>query len=245
MDLENFRLFQFVAVGLLYNLYVSMFRNKKYGVWNFHLFLFQFVSKRFETSESVDLENFRLFQFVAVGLLYNLYVSMFRNKKYGVWNFHLFLFQFVSKRFETSESVDLEFFRLFQFVAVGILYYLYVSMFRNKKYGVWNFHLFLFQFVSKRFETSESVDLENFSLFQFVAVGLLYNLYVSMFRNKKNGVWNFHLFLFHFVSKRFETSESVDLKFFRLFQCFETKLKHLGLYSCTIYPICFNVSMFH
>ena len=170
---------------------------------------------------------------------------MFRNKKYGVWNFHLFLFQFVSKRFETSESFDLEFFRLFQFVAVGILYYLYVSMFRNKKYGVWNFHLFLFQFVSKRFETSESVDLENFSLFQFVAVGLLYNLYVSMFRNKKNGVWNFHLFLFHFVSKRFETSESVDLKFFRLFQCFETKLKHLGLYSCTIYPICFNVSMFH
>ena len=59
MDLENFRLFQFVAVGLLYNLYVSMFRNKKYGVWNFHLFLFQFVSKRFKTSESVDLEIFR------------------------------------------------------------------------------------------------------------------------------------------------------------------------------------------
>ena len=147
MDLEIFRLFQFVAVGLLYNLYVSMFRNKKYGVWNFHLFLFQFVLKCFETGESVDLEIFRLFQFVAVGLLYNLYVSMFRNKKYGVWNFHLFLFQFVSKRFETSESVDLEIFHLFQF---GLLYNLYVSMFRNKKYGVWNFHLFLFQFVSKQ-----------------------------------------------------------------------------------------------
>ena len=37
----------------------------------------------------------------------------------------------------------------------------------------------LFQFVSKRFETIESVDLDIFSLFQFVAVSLLFNLYVS------------------------------------------------------------------
>ena len=37
------------------------------------------------------------------------------------------------------------------------------------------------QFVSKRFETTESVDLDIFSLFQYVSVVLLYNLYVSMF----------------------------------------------------------------
>ena len=80
--------------------------------------MFQFVSKRFETIESVDLEIFSLFQFVSVVLLYNLYVSMFRNTRYGGWNFHLFLFQFVSKRFETIESVDLEIFCLFQFVSV-------------------------------------------------------------------------------------------------------------------------------
>ena len=79
------------------------------------------------------------------------------------------------------------------------------------------------------------MDLENFHLFQFVAVGLLYNLYVSVFRNKKYWVWNFHLFLLQFVLKRFETSGSVDLENFHLFQCFETKLKHLGLYNNSIY----------
>ena len=104
--------------------------------------MFQFVSKRFETIESVDLEIFCLFQFVSVVLLYNLYVSMFRNTRYGAWNFHLFMFQFVSKRFETIESVDLEIFCLFQFVSVVLLYNLYVSMFRNTRYGAWNFHLF-------------------------------------------------------------------------------------------------------
>ena len=218
--LEIFCLFQFVSVVLLYNLYVSMFRNTRYGAWNFHLFLFlfQFVSKRFETIESEDLDIFSLFQFVAVSLLYNLYVSMFRNTRYGGWNFHLFMFQFVSKRFETIESVDLEILSLFQYVAVSLLYNLYVSMFRNTRYWAWNFHLFLFQFVSKRFETIESVDLEIFCLFQFVSVVLLYNLHVSMFRNTRYGAWNFHLFMFQFVSKRFETIESVVLEIFCLFQ---------------------------
>ena len=96
-----------------------MFRNTRYGAWNFHLFMFQFVWKRFETIESVDLEIFCLFQFVSVVLLYNLYVnlyvSMFRNTRYGAWNFHLFMFQFVLKRFETIESVDLDIFSLFQY----------------------------------------------------------------------------------------------------------------------------------
>ena len=69
--LRHFRLFHFVSVVLLYNLYVSMFRNTRYGAWNFHLFLF-FVSKRFVTIESVDLEIFCLFHFVSVALLYNL-----------------------------------------------------------------------------------------------------------------------------------------------------------------------------
>ena len=84
------------------------------GIFTF--FCFKFVSKRFETIESVDLEIFCLFQFVSVVLLYNLYVSMFRNTRYGAWNFHLFLFQIVSKCFETIESVDLEIFCLFHFV---------------------------------------------------------------------------------------------------------------------------------
>ena len=227
-----------------------MFRNTRYGVWNFHLFLFQFVSKRFETIESVDLDLFSLFQFVSVSLLYNLYVSMFRNTRYGAWNFHLFLFQFVLKRFETTESVDLEIFCLFQFVSVVLLYYLYVSMFRNTRYGAWNFHLFLFQFVSKRFGTTESVDLEIFRLFQFVSVVLLYNLYVSMFRNTRYGAWNFHLFMFQFVSKRFETIESVDLEIFCLFQFVSVVLLYnlyVSMFRNTRYgawnfhPLCFSL----
>ena len=44
--------------------------------------------------------------------------------------------------------------------------------------GIFTFLIFLFQFVSKRFEIIESVDLEIFSLFQFVSVSFLYNLYV-------------------------------------------------------------------
>ena len=123
------------------------------GIFTFLCFsLFRNVWKRFETIESVDLDIFSPFQFVSVVLLYNLYVSMFRNTRYGAWNFHLFLFQFVSKSFETIESVDLEFICLFQFVSVVLLYNLYVSMFRNSRYGAWNFHLFcfsLFRNVSK------------------------------------------------------------------------------------------------
>ena len=130
---------------------------------------------------------------------------MFRNTRYGVWNFHLFMFQFVSKRFETIESVDFEILSLFQFVSVVLLYNLYVSMFRNTRYGTWNFHLFMFQFVLKCSKTIESVDLEIFSLFQYVSVVLLYNLYVSMFRNASMGagIYTFLCFsLFRNVSKQ-------------------------------------------
>ena len=66
---------------------------------NFHLFMFQFVSKRFKTIKILDLDIFSLFQFVSVVLLYNLYVSMFRNTRYGAWNFHVFMLQFVSNCF--------------------------------------------------------------------------------------------------------------------------------------------------
>ena len=205
VDLEIFCLFHFVSVVLLYNLYVSMFRNTRYGGWNFHLFTFQFVSKRFETIESVDLEIFSLFQYVSVVLLYNLYVSMFRNTRYGGWNFHLFMFQFVSKCFETIKILDLDIFSLFQFVSVVLLYNLYVSMFRNTRYGAWNFHLFMFQFVSKRFETIKILDLDIFSLFQFVSVVLLYNLYVLMFRNTRYGAVKFSPL---YVSVCFETFQN-------------------------------------
>ena len=152
-NLKFFSPFQFVSVSLLYNLYVSMFRNTRYGAWNFQLFMFQFVSKRFETIESVDLEIFSLFQYVSVVLLYNLYVSMFRNTRYEAWNFQLFMFQFVLKRFESIKILDLNILSLFQYVSASLVYNLYVSMFQNTRYGAWNFQLIcfsLFRNVSKQ-----------------------------------------------------------------------------------------------
>ena len=107
--------------------------------------------------------------------------------------------QFVSKRFETIVSVDFKIFCLFQFVSVVLLYNLYVSMFRNTGYGGWNFHLFMFQFVSKRFETIESVDFKILCLFPSVSVVLLYNLYVS-----KHQIWGLEFSPFY-VSVCFET----------------------------------------
>ena len=100
MDLEIFCLFQFVSVNiLLYNLYVSMFRNTRLGPGIF-TFLFQFVSKRFETIESVDLEIFCLFHFVSVVLQYNLYVSML---KHQIWGLEFSPF-YVSVCFETFRN---------------------------------------------------------------------------------------------------------------------------------------------
>ena len=77
------------------------------------------------------------------------------------------------------------------------------------------FTFLCFSLFSKRFETIESVDLDIFSLFQYVSVSLLYNLYVSMFRNINTWGPEFSPF---YVSACFETIESEDLDIFSLFQ---------------------------
>ena len=160
MDFNHFRLFQFVSVSLLYNLHVSMIRNTGYGVWNFQVFMFQFVSKRFETIESVDLEIFSLFQFVSVGLLHIIY--MFQCFKHQIWvpEFSPFLFQFVSKCFETSESVDFNHFHLFQFLCFNVL--------KHQIYLVYNFQLFMFQFVSKCFKVLKHQIIMGSGIFTFL-----------------------------------------------------------------------------
>ena len=130
-----------------------MLQNTRLWGPEFSPFLFQFVSKCFETSESVDFNHFRLFQFVSVSLLYNLYVSMFRNTRYGGWNFHLSMFQFVSIRFETIESVDLDIFSPFQFVSVVLLYNQMFQCFETPDMGagIFTFLCFsLFRNVSKQ-----------------------------------------------------------------------------------------------
>ena len=57
----NLKSVKFLFLLSIYNLYVLMFRNTRYGDRNFHLFMFQFVSKRFKTIESVEIDIFSLF----------------------------------------------------------------------------------------------------------------------------------------------------------------------------------------
>ena len=111
------------------------FETPEYGVWNFHLFMFQFVSKRFETIRILDLDIsacFNMFQTV----YYIIYMfQCFETPEYGVWNFHLFMFQFVSKRFETIKILDLDIsacFNMFQ----SVYYIIYMfQCFETPEYG--------------------------------------------------------------------------------------------------------------
>ena len=72
-------------------------RNIWPGIFTFSLTLFQFVAKRFKVRTFGSV--------LSVDLLYNLYVSMFRNKKYMAWNFHLFS-NLVSVCCETFRNVS-------------------------------------------------------------------------------------------------------------------------------------------
>ena len=181
---------------------------------------------------------------------------MFRNKKYMAWNFHLFS-NLVSICCETFRNVSKfglsHFLGLFQFVSVDLLYNLYVSMFRNKKYMAWNFHLFsnLVSICCETFRNVSNFGHSHFlGLFQFVSVDLLYNLYVSMFRNKKYMAWNFHLFsnlvsicceMFRNVSKFGLSHFWVCFNLFQLiyyiiymFQCFATRNIWPGIFTFSL-----------
>ena len=60
------------------------------GIFTFSLTLFQFVVKRFKTFQIRTWSFMALFQLVSADPLYNLHVSMFRNKKHMALNFQLF-----------------------------------------------------------------------------------------------------------------------------------------------------------
>ena len=134
------------------------------GIFTFSLTLFQFVAKRFETFQILDLVIFGSVSICSVDLLYNLYVSMFCNKKYIAWNFHLFS-KFVSICCETFRIVA-NFglshfwvcFNLFQLIYY-ITYMFQCFATRNIWPRIFTFSLTLFQFVAKRFETLQISDL--------------------------------------------------------------------------------------
>ena len=142
---------------------------------------------------------------------------MFRNKKYMAWNFHLFsnLVSVCCETFRNVSKFGLSHFWVCFNLIQSIYYIIYMfQCFATKNIwpGIFTFSLTLFQFVAKRFETLKISDLVIFGSVSICSVDLLYNLYVSMFCNKKYIAWNFQLSLnlFQFVAKRFETLKISD-----------------------------------
>ena len=163
-----------------------------------------------------------MFQFVSVDLLYNLYVSVFRNKKYMAWNFHLFsnLVSICCETFQNISNFGLSHFwlcfNLFQLIYY-IIYMFQCFATRNIWPRIFTFSLTLFQFVAKRFETLKISDLvifgSCFNLFQLIYY-IIYMFQCFATRNIWSGIFTFSLTLFRFVAKRFETFKSSDLVIF-------------------------------
>ena len=89
-----------------------MFRNTRNGAWYFHFSraCFNFVSKRFETTETFGLiQIFVMSQSVSVFSLYNPLFQCFDTPEMGpgIFTFSRACFNFVSKRFETTETFGL------------------------------------------------------------------------------------------------------------------------------------------
>ena len=161
-----FNLFQLIYY-IIYMFQCFATRNIWPGIFTFSLTLFQFVAKRFETLQISDL-----FIFGSVSicfsrftiLLYNLNVSMFRNKKYMAWNFHFFsdLVSICCETFRNVSNFGLSHFwlcfNLFQLIYY-IIYMFQCFATRNIWPGIFTFSLTLFQFVAKRFETLQISDL--------------------------------------------------------------------------------------
>ena len=147
-----------------------MFRNTRNGAWYFHFFraCFNFVSKRFETTETFGLGQFSscfsLFQF------FPYIIHCFSVSKHQKWGlvFSLFqsLFQFCFETFRNNWNIwTWSIFFLFQSVSVFSLYNPLFQCFETPEIGpgIFTFSRACFNFVSKRFETTETFGLSQFS----------------------------------------------------------------------------------
>ena len=129
----------------------------------------------------------------------------------GIFTFYRACFNFVSKRFETTETFGLSqfcsCFSPFQFFPYIIHCF---SVSKHQKWGL-VFSLFpelvsiLFRNVSKQLK---HLDLVNFCHVSVRFNFSLYNPFVSVFRNTKNGAWYFHIFqsLFRFCFETFRNN---------------------------------------
>ena len=202
-------MFQSVSIFSLYNPLFQCFETPEmgHGILTFFPACFNFVSKRFKTTETFGLSQFlscfSLFQFFS---LYNPLFQYFETPEMGpgIFTFSRACFNFVSKRFETTETFGLsQFSSCFSFVSKRfkttetLVNFCHISVrFKNvSKHQKWG----LFQFVSKQlkcsaifiifsafqsFETTETIEpfglvLDLLILQKFI---FLYSLCVSMFQ---------------------------------------------------------------
>ena len=146
---------------------------------------------------------------------------MFRNTRNGAWYLDFFraCFNFVSKRFETTEifgpSQFLSCFSLFQFFPYIIHCF---SVLKHQKWGL-VFSLFqsFFQFCFETFRNNWNIwTWWIFFLFQSVSIFSLYNPLFQCFETPEMvpGIFTFSRACFNFDSKRFETTETFGLSQF-------------------------------
>ena len=108
-------MFQSVSIISLYNPLFQYFETPETGpgIFTFSRADFNFVSKRFETSETIGLEsNFFMFQSVSIISLYNPLFQCFETPEMGsgIFTFSRAFFNFVSKHFERNEMFELSVF---------------------------------------------------------------------------------------------------------------------------------------
>ena len=215
LDLVNFLLFQSISIFPLYNPLFQCFETSEMGsgIFTFSYLvsiLFQNVSKQLK---HLDLVNFCLFQSVSIFSLYNPLFQCFETPEMGpgIFTFFRACFNFVSKRFETTETFGLSqflsCFSQFQFFPYIIHCF---SVSKHQKWGLvfFTFSTACFNFVLKRLETTERYGLSQFlscfSPFQFFP----YIIHCFSVSKHQKWAWYFHFFqsLFQFCFETFRNN---------------------------------------
>ena len=160
-------MFQSVSVFSLYNPLFQCFETPEMGpgIFTFFRACFNFVSKQ--------LKFLGLVNFLHVSVHFNFFpiwsiVSVFQNIRNGAWYFHLFqsLFQFCFEIFWNNWNFwTYSFFFMFQSVSIFSLYNPLFQCFETPEMGpgIFTFFRACFNFVLKRFETTETFGLSQFS----------------------------------------------------------------------------------
>ena len=142
---------------------------------------------------------------------------MFRNTRNGAWYFHYFraCFNFVSKRFETTETFGLSQF-LSCFSPFQFFPYI-IHCFSVSKHQKWGLVFSLFPELVSILFRNVSKQLKRLDLVNFLPVSVCFSFFsiwsiVSVFRNTRNGAWYFHFFRasFNFVSKQLKRLDLVN-----------------------------------